>query len=203
MNLSQIYTGLFDGSLVPRYHTGVGMIQLYLTDTIRLHVFHPELPAKLEAFGNRHNHRFDLVSTVLLGAIVDIQLTPYHYVAGKFKLYGVTPAHLYTGQEVPVLAEAANYAVEMSGIRKITEGHSYSMSAGEYHETRAEGLTVTLMEKSNQVDIHARIIGHLGQKVGHAMEEKPSPAWLISLFTSALDHLSIAACKLIESETSK
>lgn len=203
MLMSQIYAGLLDGSLVPRYHAGVGMIQLYLTDTIRLHVFHPSLPAKLEAFGNRHNHRFDLLSTVLLGAIVDVQLSPRYHPPGKFRLYEVTPAHLYTGKEVPVLADASNYILEMTGIRKVTEGHFYSMAAGEFHETRAEGLTVTLMEKSNQVDTHARIIGHQGQKVGHAMEEKPYQPRVVTLFSQALAQLSPEACTLIEARTGK
>ncbi len=137
-----------------------------------------------------------------MGAIVDIPLTldPSFYF-GKFKLYNVTPAHLYDGTQKPELANENAFEIRLGEIRRIEARQFYDMKKWDYHETRAEGLTVTLMGKSNQEDGHAKIIGHKDQKIGHAMEEMPDQILVNQLFFSALRKLPEWAVEFIESET--
>lgn len=202
MKMSEIYFRLLEGTLLPRYHSGVGMIQLYLTDTVRLHVFHPELRARAEAFGNRHSHRFDMTSTVLLGTVIDSVIsveTAFH--TGHFRLYDVTPAHLFNGDQIPTPADDIRYNMVVRDINVYGAGALYKVPAGAYHETRTEGLTVTLMKKSNQVEEHAKIIAHEDQRIVHAMASPPSQILLNQLFWHALRRLSKEAGYYIENQT--
>ena len=45
-----------------------------------------------------------------------------------------------------------------------------------FHETRAEGVTITLVEKSDQEDVNARILAPREIPVVHAFTETQSPA---------------------------
>lgn len=202
MKMSEIFEGILNGSLVPRFHAGVGMMQLYLTESVRLHVFHPDLPAHLEAFGNRHNHRFDMTSHVLMGTIVDIPLKvePSFFV-GNFELYLVTPAHLYTGTEKPQRLDDNYYDIKLGKITRVARGQSYTMGRGEYHETRSEGLTVTLVTKSDQHGDFACIVAHRGQSIAHAMADSPPLHVLKQLVFSSLRKLSPEAKDFIEKST--
>lgn len=202
MTKTEIIEGLRLNLLVPRFHAGVGMMQLYLTDSVRLHVFDPDMPARPEAFGNRHNHRFDMESTVLHGAIIDKQFNlETAFWTGNFQRYSVIPAHLYTGNEVPERADDILYNMVVRKITRINAGETYTMPAGAYHETSAVGLTVTLMTKTNQVETHATIVGYREQIVEHAMKVQPSQLEMEWAFMQALDKLTLKEWLLIEEAT--
>lgn len=197
MQLEEIYSGLMEGTLIPRYHSGVGMLQMYLTPTVRLHLWHPELPRSIEAFGNRHSHRFDLTSYILLGSIVDmtLQLEPKHF-TGEFLLYKVMPAHF---GETPIpKQDDSTHDLIVKRIRQYKQGDSYTVPLGAYHETRADDLTMTLMVKSNQVDDWAHIIGHKSQEPVHAMEVQPPLHVMKQLMFMALRRLPQESKDLIE-----
>jgi hypothetical protein len=200
MKMSAIYDGLLNGSLVPRYHSGVGMIQMYLNEQYRIHVWHPELRAKTEAFGNRHSHRFDLTSTVLLGNVFDtaLRLEP-NFFNGRFETFDVVPAH--KGVITRPTPNDAMFDLIVTGIRHYRTGETYAIKKFDYHETKTEGLTVTLLRKDNQEETHARIIGFAGQRPIHAMANPPEQTLLNQLMFSALRKLSPEAVQTIEQQT--
>jgi hypothetical protein len=194
MNIRDIEQLLMDGKLNVRFHNGVGMMQAYLTDNVRLHVWHPELTVPLESFGNRHDHRFDLESHILLGAIVD---TKFRHIRGigPFNVYTVKPAHF--GDTPKPMRMMTNVAFLPIRICKFVQGEKYNVCRGVVHETRAEGLTVTLMHKSNQTEEWADIIATTHQEPEHAMLRKPPQELLDQLFFSALRKLPIEANETI------
>lgn len=198
MNIADIQTKLLSGNLKVRYHSGVGFMQAYLTNDIRLHVWHPDLPGELEAFGNRHDHRFDLKSNILLGGVVDTQFETVSGM-GLFDIYTVKPAH-FEDPAIPELQSTMNNFGILS-IMKHKEGDFYHMPSGVFHESRAEGLTVTVMRKSNQVEAWARILATPDQEPEHAMAYKPSQTLLDQLFFSALRKLGSDANDTIEQLT--
>lgn len=200
MKKDTILDDVLKGILRPRYHAGVGMLQAYLTESIRLHVWHPDLPQKLEAFGNRHNHRFDLQSSVLMGTIVDIAFRPepaHHN--GQFYVYEVMPAH-YGKTPAPHLLTDVRHNLVMKHARRFEAGITYTIQRGDFHETRAEGLTVTLMRKSNQVETWARIVAHQSQEAVHGMDHDIPQHVLDQCFFSALRKLPDSAWEVIEKE---
>lgn len=190
MNIKDIETRLLEGRLDVRYHNGVGMMQAYLTEDVRMHVWHPELTTPLESFGNRHDHRFSLESIILLGAIVDIQYQELDG-EGPFNIYEVKPAH-FGDTPTPQLL-SCEHAFSPESIQKHCTGDRYWVPKRIVHETRAEGLTVTIMRKFDQEEQWARIIATKDQQPEHAMLRKPDKALMQQLFFSALRKLPTVA----------
>lgn len=199
MNVQDIYSKLEDGSLKVRYHTGVGFMQAYLTEDVRLHVWHPQLPPELEAFGCRHDHRFDLESHVLLGSVVDTQFKSCDKGGGTFDMYTVKPAHF---GDTPVPKLTHNFiSLEVVHFHKINQGGTYYCQKGVIHESRATPLAVTIMKKTNQSNQWARILASYGQTPEHAMARKPQQSLLDALFADALRALPKEANAVIEQLT--
>jgi hypothetical protein len=200
MNIRDIETNLIEGRLHVRFHNGVGFMQAYLTDDVRLHVWHPDITVPLESFGNRHDHRFDLESHVLLGAVVDTQFVQLGG-KGNFDIYTVKPAH-FGETPVPVLTGSEESYAVMCPI-KHSAGWMYELPKGVMHESRTEGLTVTIMRKSNQSENWARILATPQQIPEHGMARKPKQALLDQLFFSALRKLPLEANEVIHQMTQK
>lgn len=190
MKIQQIIQGIREGDIEVRYHKAAGMIQLYLTDDVRMHVFHHGTLPQPEEFGFRHNHRFHLTSLVLMGEIINTELDvkPYHF-TGNFYLYDVQPALL--GEAVPVRCDDNRYQVEITGIRRIKAGQQYRVRKWAYHQTQAHGLTVTIIRKSEQSEHHARILAYKDQVPEHALTHDKPNLILRHLAIDALSHLTL------------
>ncbi|UTC28425.1 hypothetical protein GURKE_04230 [Brevundimonas phage vB_BpoS-Gurke] len=196
-------SGLVSGRLKPRYHAGVGFAQVYLSEDVRLHLWHPDLPTEPESFGCRHDHRFDFTSTVLLGAVTNIfldvgegavhtagsgdQVVPGY---GSFDEWEVMPAHL--GSEEPTIRRRG-VDVKIGGVQVLMAGDTYSFPKRRYHESRGHNVTLTVMKKFNQEDSWAGIIAPRGQPPQHGMAgPQVSKDRLVGLFLSALDKIDSA-----------
>lgn len=189
----RVLTGIWDKSLKPRFHNGVGFAQLYITPDVRLHIWHPALPAEPEGFGCRHDHRFDFVSTVLQGAVTNIHLDYMVGPLGTFARYRVQPAHL--GPSVPeIVPGEEKVTVLITGVEVVREGETYSFPKRVFHESRGHGVTVTAMRKFNQEDSWAGILAPIGQTPEHGMERCSINAIdLSALVVGVLDALSDSA----------
>lgn len=130
---------------VPRFHGG-GFIQIYLTETERLHVWHPDFPATIED-GVVHDHNFHMHSTVLLGRL--------NHVTYDFSECDDGPQSLW---QVAAKKDAAQPGVGDKGF--LIKTGSYEMMAGsEYHFQAMQlhqivfnscsEMTVTRMRKMN------------------------------------------------------
>lgn len=193
----RVRVGLLTGKLKPRYHAGVGFAQLYLSDDVRLHVWHPELPTEPESFGCRHDHRFDFTSTVLLGAVTNIflSITPgmtsvSEEGCGFFDEWEVMPAHL--GSAEPTIRQRG-VDLHIDGIQLLRAGETYSFPKRRYHESRGHGLTCTVMKKFNQEDTWAGIVAPAGQPPMHGMAGPPVDSdFLVGRFLDAIDRIDAA-----------
>lgn len=194
---------LINGRLKPRYHAGVGFAQVYLSEDVRLHLWHPDLPTEPESFGCRHDHRFDFTSTVLLGAVTNIFLSMEpgaRYIAGsgdqKVEGYGpfdeweVMPAHL--GSAEPAIRRRG-VDVKIDGIQLLKAGETYSFPKRRYHESRGHGVALTVMKKFNQEDSWAGILAPKGQPPVHGMAgPQVSKDTLVGLLLAAIDKIDDA-----------
>lgn len=50
---------------------GLGMLRLYLSPAVRLHVWDPRPPHKIENVSELHNHPWDFLSTIIVGRITN------------------------------------------------------------------------------------------------------------------------------------
>lgn len=180
---------LLSGALKPRFHAGVGFAQVYLPSGARLHVWHPAFPVEPEAFGLRHNHRFDMDSTVLLGALVHtpFYLCPAKY--GAFKRYTVLAAHHGVAEKPQPVIEQ-RYSIILDKPEVYRAGDSYFFAKRLYHQSQGFGVTVTLMEKSNQEDFRAEIIGAHDAEPKHGLDHDVSDDDVILAMAEAFRALS-------------
>lgn len=194
MKFSDLMGGLLDGSLVPRFHSGIGMIQLYISDDVRLHVWHPDLPAKPNAFGAWHNHRYDLQSNILMGAVHDTGLSLNDNL-GDFNVYSVVPYH----KGIPEISlEERGVEVVVSGYQRYGPQETYKVPIWGFHETRTEGLTVTLCTKRNQSKAQANILAHESIAPLHGSVHYYHPVLVAQCFFYAMRKLQPWAIKFIE-----
>lgn len=175
-----------DGSK-PRFH-GNGFVQFYIWRGAyvarRLHIWHPEfLPSRVEN-ARIHEHRFEMRSHILMGRLRHISYELEFSAVGEHQLYTVVPAHdsgkfsATGGQKVsdemkpvpgtccePVVRESSEYAA----------GSSYYFAARKFHDTAAEGHTMTVMEKlwQDEDGKDARVLGPVDRDPDNAFIECP------------------------------
>lgn len=178
--------------LLPRLdwrHNGLGMLQAYAhedaTDELRVHIWHPSLRRPgIEESGLLHDHRFDLRSTVLVGALrqVEYNLTPAE--DGEWHLHSVVPARkaLAASGGVPnglVEALPGRYRAATEQL-EIYSGEVYDFPKFVFHGTRTlTDLVVTVVEKSAQEEAQAKILAPYDKPVVHAFANPyPRETWL-------------------------
>jgi hypothetical protein len=165
-------------------HAGFGALQAYIREgserELRVHIWHPSLvKAGIEESGLCHDHRFAMRSSVLAGKIIqtEFQLEPDR--DGDWETLRVLHAReamarggSFHHDPVPT----GDYFRRTPVVYGIEGGYGYTFDKFAFHETRAEGVTITLVEKSAQEDVNARILAPRGKPVVHAFTETQSPA---------------------------
>jgi hypothetical protein len=155
-----------------RWH-GVGMLQGYIMEgekELRVHLWSPELILEgIDISGDIHDHRFDLRSDVLVGAIKhkEYQLIP-NGVNGTHSVWRL--AHnarrqlkIKTQGSDDMVEEPQAYTVKTEEAI-FTEGISYIFPKRFYHQTQPiTKYAVTLVSKTNQDDGMAGILCPIGK----------------------------------------
>lgn len=119
----------------PRSH-GLGMLQFQVDQEVRVHVWHPRL-SRFSTEETGHQHRFDMVSTVLHGSIVQIDVTP---IPGKSHTFVEFDENL----EVHKTHEMCDLERKIIHIR---EGSTYSMKREQYHQFEVEEMAITYVRR--------------------------------------------------------
>jgi len=135
----------------PRFH-GNGFIQLYLDEakTTRLHVWHPAFKPQRDHNALTHDHRFDMSSTILLGALKHTTFTDDTGVGDySHGIYSVVGASKFREAEFNHL-----YDTYLSERHRYTfwPGTSYNFLAGNFHTSEpanTDEITATIMTRSN------------------------------------------------------
>jgi hypothetical protein len=164
-----------------RYH-GIGCLQAYFHEgdaETRVHIWHPSLVLVgfTEENGRVHDHRFPFTSHVMLGAIYN-------------EMWGVTSSELnwqhsqswwmYECVNAREAKEKSGTFHESLGRFDTNEysvirngdwhhaGESYDMPAREFHFSKVNELTVTVVTKTGMTDGYARILGKKDLDLVHA-----------------------------------
>lgn len=131
----------------PRVH-GNGFIQLDLTTNTRLHFWgEPRIPRQKVATPI-HNHVFDFSSQVLKGRIANLL---YELATGPganlYRQYKVYEAFGRQGSDTALRDTGERLGAYVAEAEVMSEGETYTMKSGRFHETFVSEPTVTVMTK--------------------------------------------------------
>lgn len=142
---------------------GLGFIQVKLGGNQRLHVWHPDLPRRNCCQHSAvHNHRFGFTSRILKGTQVNVRcdLEIVKPGTGTHVLISHNgPRSNKGGRESFPVADVNVYERE---IERYEPGQEYDMDALAYHHTPNTGIVVTLMQKHEELKIHANSVCRRG-----------------------------------------
>lgn len=145
----QIYKESKEKGLMPRFH-GNGFVQLDLNENERINAW-PEQPFAAQKVNTKiHNHRFSFRSRILAGngKLVNKMYSPWFTEQGNMHLY--TPEKTSGRNTFLSLKEDSNCYMVLQSENRIW--NEYFFEAGDFHESLAEGLVMTLMKKVKITD---------------------------------------------------
>lgn len=167
---------------LPWRHHGAGMIQAYITPSLRIHVWHPDfvLPGMVDS-GAIHDHRFDLQSTVVFGSLVNREYSFESYSEWAEGTALVCPRQLYEIYEVECATSGkTDDPVKVSDRPRpvfyrevsVLEGQRYTFPKRAFHMSRpqGDGYVITLVRKFNQEKVRARLLAPQGTRPVHAFK---------------------------------
>ena len=146
-------------------HHGIGCLQAYVAEDVepevRVHVWSPKLlKPGMDESGDIHDHRFDLISHVLVGAVGHEELFPEEDADGDWAMLSLTHARAAkeTGYHGPTTPLPGRYSVHRNSML-IPAGSSYRYPAARFHRSAIlPGVAVTCVEKHKQTSASARIL---------------------------------------------
>lgn len=149
-------------------HHGIGVLQGYLSEhkdpEVRIHVWDPSLvKAGIVGNGDVHDHRFDMVSHVLVGHVLHEEWFPQADVDGDYTATLLT--HARAAAETKFHGPTTPTHERFCAVQEmymIPAGHLYTFPARSFHRSPVSGLAVTLVEKHRQRTEPARILHPIG-----------------------------------------
>jgi len=170
---------------------GLGFLQVILNDTMRLNVWHPELPRR-SCFNQSsiHDHRFGFTSKVLIGEQVNQY---YREVKKPYSDREHTHfAYLHEGERSkfgnrPWLVDYKCTLEKVGDEEHISTGDEYNVSPYIAHSTNCEGVCVTLMTKVSEHNqgSHSYCVRHITPDVDFDRKQwSESKLW--SVFNDAM-----------------
>jgi hypothetical protein len=166
------------GSQLAWRHHGLGMLQAELSETLRIHVWHPALVSPHMAWPRCvHDHRFDFLSAVVVGAIRDVHpeirqpdATPDSRLTGgwhRAKSYEIEHAK---NQDRMVLEKGCSTATSARFLGDVIisrayattiykAGDAYEMKRRVFHTTETtDAVAITVLHRANFDDRLARVL---------------------------------------------
>jgi hypothetical protein len=184
-------------------HAGFGALQAYVLEggerELRAHIWHPSLiKPGIEESGLCHDHRFEMRSSVLVGGIVQTEFRLEPDTKGYWQTYRVLHAReamarggSFHHDPVPTGDYFRRYPLQFS----LEAGQGYVFDKFAFHETRAEGVTVTLVEKSAQEDVNARILAPRDKPIVHAFTETQAAVEFVDALDDGLAALTTVSSR--------
>lgn len=168
-----------DRKLVWRHH-GLGMLQAEISETLRIHIWHPKLVSPGMVWPRCvHDHRFDITSAVVAGAITDVpcdvyldgHMTPIERGWENVNVYEIEHAK---NQDRMVLGSGCSTAtsarlLSRGSLRPCPSwslddpnlkeaGTEYKIARRNFHTTQCSDLAITVVHRSNFDDHLARVL---------------------------------------------
>jgi hypothetical protein len=153
--------GSFLAERVKWRHHGLGMLQAEFADDLRVHVWHPCLK-RMEGWRNVHDHRFDLVSAVVVGAVTDVPCHVFEKEPPEFRTE-LVPCSEITHAKAQKPGELPRPTSQVWAVLDEPVGWSagsvYTIARREFHTTRVSGLAITVVHRQNFDERPARVLG--------------------------------------------
>lgn len=140
-------------------HHGIGVLQGYVCENVepevRLHVWAPELVKPgMDESGDIHDHRFDMVSHVLVGTVGHEEIFPHEDADGAWAMLKLT--HARAAKETAFHGPTETLIGRFNASRTsmvIPAGQSYRFPRGKFHRSPVlPGVAVTCVEKAQPID---------------------------------------------------
>ena len=157
-------------------HHGLGMLQAEFSDTLRIHIWHPDLVDPKMAWPRCvHDHRFDLVSAVVVGAVIDVPclvafdghrtpVVPPRLNVNVYEIEHAKNQDRMVGQDGRVTATSAKLLAHGSLLKmnEIVKSAAYEteyrIERRMFHTTKVEELAITVVHRSNFDTRLARVL---------------------------------------------
>lgn len=157
-------------------HHGAGLLQANVSKTQRIHIWHPDLLIEGMAEGGAmHNHRFGLLSEVLVGTLFSKRITEttlpsrHHWGGGVFRTFAVW--------QIPMASRGTSEQMRRVGAQLFHVGEEERFSAGSryflpkwaYHHAYSKGLAITAVVRQQfEAEGEACLLAHVDHRPVHA-----------------------------------
>lgn len=143
---------------------GFGMLRLYLSSKVRLHVWTNQAPYKVPGVSIIHTHPWDFTSEVVAGMITN---TRYKEIEQGGRLYN--RQLLQCGPGGCLKDEPDLVHLSVRDVEQVHEGDIYTEAAEEIHHSEPEDGTVTIVRRIFKSDTeHAYVYWPVGEEWGSA-----------------------------------
>lgn len=133
----------------PRYH-GNGFVQIYLTKSHRLHVWHPDLAKPVEHNAQIHNHRYDMSSEVLHGCLAHTIYGDSYRAEDRRSVWSILSYGEFKREPDIYISEI--------GTCEMVKRSKYTFRAPYFHTSNAQEFTVTLFKIGEHRLAHPQVI---------------------------------------------
>lgn len=165
-------------------HHGIGVLQAYVQEganpEIRIHIWSRALlKSGMDISGDVHDHRFDMVSHVLYGAVVHEELNETPDPNGDHVMMALTHARAAAGTDYhgPTTALTGRYSVKRERL-VICAGMSYDFPGQKFHRSplmEGSDIAITCVEKHNQMEeVQARLLYPIDREPVMAFGHRPN-----------------------------
>lgn len=164
----------------PQYF-GLGFIQCKINQYERIHVYHPDLTPIINIEEEIHNHRYDFLSTILLGNITNkkydfiISENPTHFLQNESCNENIKPVH----------QENMYGHILLTSENIVKEGESYFMNYNEFH-TFETSKCITYLKRSDYKQELAQVVRPIGSNVACPFSKKLSQEQCWSIIDDCL-----------------
>lgn len=147
--VQQIERALAEGNRLRLHQNGFIQLDLLGLENSRLHIWSQGMPKAQDPRTPIHNHTFCFKSTIIVGELTNVE---YNWVDADRAVNGDPVCHLYTGsgdyEELVVVPESEGTFYEFNK-HTYKPGYTYHFPHGAYHDSWGNGLTATIMTKTN------------------------------------------------------
>ncbi len=182
---------LLDGfSSQPWTLQGFGMLRLYLSPDVRLHVWSPD--HRVPGGSSAHDHPWDFTSTVLAGRLRNVVYDARTALAANHP----SPTHhsqrILCGENAEALERGPDVALRVLHNEVYGPGESYQQPGAWFHTTEAEPGTITMITRKvppGRSPDHATVFWPLGttwQRSAPRLATPPEVTAITSLGRAAL-----------------
>jgi hypothetical protein len=157
---------------------GFGMLRLYLTKELRLHIWDSRFA--VDNVSLLHDHPWDFESLIISGGLTNYR---YNFAAGSGYLYSV----IQCGAGGCAKTEPAPCALTERSIENLGPTEIYRQIADEIHKSVPDDGTITLIERTFKADTeHARVFWPEGEKWVSAEPRPATPEEVNAITFNAL-----------------